>query len=207
MPTIKTNKIPRKPRFKHIVCKPCWELKYCPYGHLVEYFPLIHDEDDFPISEIKASYNHWITAILTGELENEEDVFNAIEKILCLEPTRWQWINRYRTEELRCIAFGHICPVFFTAEPFTETKEGRNTTRKIPRAVMLKVIRRDGQVCAICRKNVFDDEVEFDHIIPFARGGATTPENLRVLCRECNRKKKDSLHEILEDDTTRIKYQ
>ena len=23
------------------VCKPCWELKYCPYGPLVENFPLL----------------------------------------------------------------------------------------------------------------------------------------------------------------------
>ena len=22
------------------VCKPCWEIKYCPYGPLVEHFPL-----------------------------------------------------------------------------------------------------------------------------------------------------------------------
>ncbi len=26
-------------RTKHI-CKPCWELKYCPYGPLVEKFPI-----------------------------------------------------------------------------------------------------------------------------------------------------------------------
>ena len=23
------------------VCKPCWELKYCPYGPVVEQFPLL----------------------------------------------------------------------------------------------------------------------------------------------------------------------
>jgi transcription initiation factor IIE alpha subunit len=22
------------------ICKPCWEIKYCPYGQLVEQFPL-----------------------------------------------------------------------------------------------------------------------------------------------------------------------
>lgn len=64
---------------------------------------------------------------------------------------------------------------------------------------MLKVVRRDGQVCAVCKNNVLDDEIEFDHIIPFSRGGATTPENLRVLCRECNRKKGDGLSELLID--------
>src|SRR5579864_3675797 len=34
-----------KKRSKH-VCKPCWELKYCPYGPLVEQFPLEDDRDE-----------------------------------------------------------------------------------------------------------------------------------------------------------------
>lgn len=34
-----------KRRTKHI-CKPCWELKYCPYGPLVEDFPLKEEPDD-----------------------------------------------------------------------------------------------------------------------------------------------------------------
>jgi hypothetical protein len=45
-----------KPRFKHIVCKPCWELKYCPYGSLVEYFPLLSEEDGLTLTEVKKSY-------------------------------------------------------------------------------------------------------------------------------------------------------
>ncbi len=190
----------KKPRLKHIVCKPCWELKYCPYGSLVEYFPLIFEEEPISLSHVKKSYKSWLDSILRGEIKNEAEVFQAIEKILCLEPKRWEWISQYRTEELSCSVFGHICPVFFSAEPFTETKEDRKITRSIPRDVMLKVARRDGQVCAICRKNVPDNEIEFDHIIPFSRGGPTTPENLSVLCRDCNRKKSDALRELLAGD-------
>ena len=200
MTNTKKVKPKKKPRFKHIVCKPCWELKYCPYGPLVEYFPLIYEEDCLPFSQVKKSYKTWLNAVLNGELKNEDEVFHALEKILCLEPKRWKWISQFRTEELRCTIFGHICPLFFSAEPFTETQEGRNMTRTIPRAVMLKVVRRDGQVCAICKRNVLDDEIEFDHIIPFSRGGATSAENLRVLCGECNRKKRDALSELLVED-------
>jgi 5-methylcytosine-specific restriction endonuclease McrA len=68
---------------------------------------------------------------------------------------------------------------------------------------MLKVVRRDGQVCAICRVNIPDDKIEFDHIIPISRGGPTSPENLRVLCRDCNRKKSDALSELLAEDPLR----
>ena len=32
-----------KERTEH-VCKPCWELKYCPYGRIVELFPIAEDE-------------------------------------------------------------------------------------------------------------------------------------------------------------------
>ena len=184
----------KKPRLKHIVCKPCWELKYCPYGPLVEFFPL--PDDDTSFKEVKKVYNSWISEVRSGTLKRRE-ISRAIEAILCLEPERWKWINQYQTEELSCSVFGHICPVFFSAEPFTETKEGRRIERRIPRDIMLKVVRRDGQVCRICQKNVPDDEIEFDHIIPHSLGGPTHAENLRLLCRSCNRKKKDSLKEIL----------
>jgi 5-methylcytosine-specific restriction endonuclease McrA len=68
---------------------------------------------------------------------------------------------------------------------------------------MLKVVRRDGQICRACHKNVPDNEIEFDHVIPNARGGPTTPENLRILCRGCNRQKSEALKEILADDALR----
>ncbi|MFE6489697.1 HNH endonuclease [Streptomyces sp. NPDC057757] len=28
-----------------------------------------------------------------------------------------------------------------------------------------------------------------DHVVPLARGGSSTPENTRVLCRSCNSRK------------------
>jgi 5-methylcytosine-specific restriction endonuclease McrA len=44
-----------------------------------------------------------------------------------------------------------------------------------------------------------DNEVEFDHIIPYSRGGTTTPHNLRLVHRNCNRSKGASLKDLLED--------
>lgn len=165
----------------------------------MEFFPLIREDDPTPISRIKKSYESWIRAIKNGELKTEGEIFQAIEKVLCLEPARWKQMSQYRTDELSCSVFGHICPVFLSAEPFTETKDERRIGRSVPRSIMLKVVRRDGQVCAQCRTVVADDQIEFDHIIPVARGGPTTVENLRILCRACNRRKSDALADLLHD--------
>ena len=115
------------------ICKPCWELNYCPYGALVE---------DFPISE---------------------------------------------NDDYKCTIFGHECPVFFVAEPFTETKSPRTISRKIPRSVQFKVFRRDNQVCQVCGANVPFEKINFDHIIPWSKGGSSDERNIRLLCEKCNK--------------------
>ena len=49
---------------------------------------------------------------------------------------------------------------------------------------------RDGGKCVICGSNHF---LEFDHIIPVSKGGATSYRNLQLLCQNCNRKKSDNI--------------
>ena len=48
------------------------------------------------------------------------------------------------------------------------------------------VFERDGGRCVDCGGN-FD--LQYDHVIPFSLGGATTVENLQLLCADCNRSK------------------
>lgn len=56
----------------------------------------------------------------------------------------------------------------------------------VPTAVRRAVWDRDGGACVQCGER-FD--LQFDHIIPVALGGATTVENLQILCAPCNRAK------------------
>jgi 5-methylcytosine-specific restriction endonuclease McrA len=49
------------------------------------------------------------------------------------------------------------------------------------------VFKRDGYICKICRKP--GGELEVDHIVPLAKGGANTMDNLQTVCRPCNRSK------------------
>jgi 5-methylcytosine-specific restriction endonuclease McrA len=64
-------------------------------------------------------------------------------------------------------------------------------TRRIPQSVRDEVFTRDGGRCTF----VGDDgkrcnspwNPEVDHIVPFAKGGGNTPDNLRLLCARHNK--------------------
>ena len=66
----------------------------------------------------------------------------------------------------------------------------RNDSRHIPRAVARAVWKRDGGSCQwrlpsgkLCGATRF---IQVDHILPRARGGPSTLENLRLLCQAHN---------------------
>jgi hypothetical protein len=180
------------------ICKPCWELKYCPYGPLVEEFPLPPPT----LAETERHNEYLLECLRTGRLADGTKL-DARRRRFFEYQLRTFRKSDYPAkipqiiEDASCKVFGHLCPVYFAAEPLTETKDRRKHSRAISREVMLKVVRRDGQICQKCFQPVPDYEVEFDHIIPFSKGGTSTVGNLRVLCYHCNRKKKDSLGEIL----------
>lgn len=63
-------------------------------------------------------------------------------------------------------------------------------SRLIPEEVRFEVWRRDGGKCVQCGSK---ENLEFDHIIPFSKGGANTARNLQLLCQTCNRSKSDTI--------------
>jgi hypothetical protein len=245
------------------VCKPCWELKYCPYGPLVEDSPLLpsifdsarkhieylkeclrtgivgssepltdemrklyeqfveeFDENDYepdPTGELTAmqmlghdkdanltretakqikeqmkqsletgvnGYSAEITESQRAMFENEIDEFNADD---------YPEEIPMEIAEMACTVFGHICPVVFNAEKITETTELRRSGRYLPFKTKIRVVRRDNYTCQHCSKHLLDNEVEFDHIIPLAKGGSSEEHNIRLTCFDCNRDKSDKV--------------
>jgi 5-methylcytosine-specific restriction endonuclease McrA len=63
--------------------------------------------------------------------------------------------------------------------------------RLIPTHVKLEVWKRDKGRCVKCGAT---DELHFDHIIPFSRGGTSLmAENVQLLCVRPNLEKRDAL--------------
>jgi hypothetical protein len=56
-------------------------------------------------------------------------------------------------------------------------------TRFIPQEVKIEVWQRDQGRCVQCGAQEY---LEFDHVIPLSMGGATSANNLQLLCRKCN---------------------
>lgn len=48
---------------------------------------------------------------------------------------------------------------------------------------------RQKGICAQCGEHFELEEMEGDHIIPWAKGGVTTADNCQMLCQKCNREK------------------
>jgi hypothetical protein len=62
----------------------------------------------------------------------------------------------------------------------------RGARAAIAREVKLAVFQRDGGCCVQCGAR-FD--LQYDHVIPLALGGASTVANLQILCAPCNASK------------------
>lgn len=174
------------------VCKPCWELKYCPYGPLVEDSPLLP-----PTRARAVEHNEYLKECLRTEvLASGEPLDDARRRLFEAEivefnPEDYPEEIPKEIDEMKCTVFGHICPVVYVAEGLTETAEPRRRGRYIPFKIKMRVVRRDNYTCQGCGEHLLDNEVEFDHIIPVSKGGSSEEHNIRLTCFECNRDKHD----------------
>lgn len=175
-------------------CKPCWELKYCPYGPLVEQFPLL----PFTREELVKDQKEKLRLLKKGQFDSGEKLTDDQKAIFTIHafadnPDGSPKEIPNILKEWECQDFGHLCPVFFVSEEFSETTDIRKRGRYIDFTTKIRVVRRDNHTCQICEKHLKDSEVEFDHIIPISKGGSSEEHNIRLTCFLCNRGKSDKI--------------
>lgn len=63
---------------------------------------------------------------------------------------------------------------------------GERNSRVIPQDVKIAVAARDGGRCRQCGSA---ENLHYDHVIPWSKGGANTVSNIQLLCGRCNLRK------------------
>lgn len=111
--------------------------------------------------------------VVIAELEKKDIKQNIYKK------ERKKMIERETLDEL--IEEGKVFNVY-------TMKQGNRAT--IPMDIASAVWNRDGGKCCICGTK---EDLEFDHIIPISKGGATSFRNLQLLCKKCNIRKSDNI--------------
>ncbi len=88
---------------------------------------------------------------------------------------------------------GELLAKFHAGELSREQLVGVETAKPLKGQALLrwKVLERDGHRCQWCGRTPAEHAIalEVDHIVARAQGGGNEMENLRALCRDCNRGK------------------
>lgn len=80
----------------------------------------------------------------------------------------------------------------FLSEKVKFKKSAEGQRRLMTPALRHHIIERDNYTCKNCGNSTYKEPnllLEVDHIIPIAKGGITSEENLQTLCWKCNRSK------------------
>lgn len=119
------------------------------------------------------------------ELKEKEDIqLKEIlkEEILQKERTKAEKLNKQRLKQ-------ELLQELYK-EDLIENTASERKREPIPQETQDRVWNRDGGRCVQCGSQ---EKLEFDHIIPFSKGGSNTYRNLQLLCEECNRKKSNKI--------------
>lgn len=75
------------------------------------------------------------------------------------------------------------------ADARARNRARRQQCPRIDRIDRPAIIRRDASTCYLCGRVLNRSEITLDHVVPLARGGTHTDDNLRVCCTACNSRK------------------
>ncbi|MBI5160547.1 MAG: HNH endonuclease [Micrococcales bacterium] len=123
------------------------------------------DDDDEPVL--------FILWIVEGKvfLANDDDLTPGDVKAL---------VNQQKSTRRLALEKAHAL------QAMTEQLDKPRRRGRIPQEVRIEVWQHDQGRCVECKSQ---NDLEFDHIIPFGMGGSNTARNLQLLCGSCNRVK------------------
>lgn len=133
--------------------------------------PVIKDKTK-RISKDKVRYNITLTDETNEALEKVKDLIN---KKLSLDEL---------IRKIAILAYEQLEKKRFKLNDSKRSQPTLNVTRVIPTSVKREVYERD-QTCTNCGST---KNLQYDHIKPFALGGTSQVENIRLLCFNCNQR-------------------
>lgn len=114
------------PIWKNVI-KPCKMLCFCPYGQLVEEYPLP------PLTRAyMVDHNEYMKKALAEGVFDEENKKDGLplmtradaeQEIAEFDPEDYPEEPDEQMEKMSCEVFGHCCPVFYQMELFAEEDE------------------------------------------------------------------------------------
>lgn len=125
-----------------------------------------------------------------NKIDSEEELYNVgLQDLFDLS---YDQFDKIKEKEVRkALEHGASITDLDTAKyPKVNLMNSNIASRGISKQVMIDVWNRDGGKCAKCGSQ---KKLEYDHIIPFSKGGSNTFRNIQLLCESCNRKKTNNI--------------
>ncbi len=92
------------------------------------------------------------------------------------------YINSNDAEEENAGEIEETETIIETIEPVYNHK-----TKRLPsERLKVQVLMRDGNKCRLCGVTLTGENIHFDHVTPWSKGGETVLENLQILCAKHN---------------------
>lgn len=139
--------------------------------------------------EGEISFNQLLSAYITlvqfVQIQGETELGKYLRNYL-----KWDFVSlRKGTPLIRGISF-YTNPDYETPINEYDNVQSDEPSRRITDRVKNLVWNRDGGKCVECGSR---EKLEFDHIIPFSKGGSNGYRNIQLLCEECNRRKSNNI--------------
>ncbi len=174
---------------------------------LISELQTLHEARDI-INIYKKDYEKYISNVPKFVLDYDEDEFykrlgfaDISEKSLTVEYKFSYTSNSGLAQRSFTVPMSEetiIQIISILENKLTHTEFAKEQRRLMTSKLRQIIKERDNYTCKYCKNSTYKEPnllLEIDHIVPVAKGGYTTEDNLQTLCWRCNRNKSDKLIE------------